>query len=282
MLSTKTLLEIIHSIERWSNAEIDRFAISFQIDIPADINGQPVSRARKANIILEKIKLNDAEGPFTDDIQIDSVTYILEKHIRENPALEQNEWGAQLPERTIAERFSEANTRLFNSIKRDGYTINIDRIVPLIPEELIATDTENELFRLLDHFNFNTSRGHLEQAIDNHANGNWAGANAQFRTYMESLFQEVTNYLLPQRAYTNIGDAINWLSNPTILNPVLLQTHLNEVPTTNLNYPFINGLFKRLHPTGSHPGLSDEEDCTFRYHSLIVFTRYLLSRLENR
>ena len=99
---------------------------------------------------------------------------------------------------------------------------------------------------------------------------------------MESLFQEVTNYLLPQKAYTNIGDAINWLSNPTILDPVLLQTHLNEVPSPNLNYPFINALYKRLHPTGSHPGLSDEEDCTFRYHTLIVFTRYLLSRLENR
>ena len=120
MISTKTLLEIIHSIESWSNAEIDRFAITFQIEILNTINGQVVSRAKKANIILERLKLNDTDGPFTNDMQIDSITYILEKYIRENPAPEQNEWGAQLQERTIAERFSEANTRLFNSIKRDG------------------------------------------------------------------------------------------------------------------------------------------------------------------
>ena len=178
--------------------------------------------------------------------------------------------------------FIENYPRLYNSVKRDGYTFNEQGVVPLLPSELIESNTENELFRLLNQFNFNTAKGHLEQAIENHNNGNWAGANGQFRTFMESLLIEISNYLIPERNCSNIGDAINWLSNPAILNPVLLNQHLNEVPVQGLNYPFVNGLWKRLHPTGSHPGLSDEEDSTFRYHTLIVFTRYLMSRLENR
>ncbi|WP_202800236.1 hypothetical protein [Pontibacter sp. BAB1700] len=147
---------------------------------------------------------------------------------------------------------------------------------------MISANIENELVRMLTKFNFNTAKGHLEQAIENHSIGNWAGANGQFRTYMESLLIEISNKLIPSRTCTNIGDAINWLSNPAILSPVLLHKNLNEVPETGLNFPYVNGLWKRLHPTGSHPGLSDEEDSTFRYHTLIVFTRYLLSRIESR
>src|ERR1700743_1068769 len=38
---------------------------------------------------------------------------------------------------------------------------------------------------------------------------------------------------------------------------------------------FINGLFKRLHPAGSHPGLSNQADSTFRRH-VVLLTAALL------
>ncbi|CAL2093936.1 conserved protein of unknown function [Tenacibaculum sp. 190524A02b] len=287
MLNKRTLLEITHNIENWTTAELDRFALTFNIAIPDQINESPLSKAKKANIIFSVLDANNINGPFTDNIQIDSVQYILEKYIRENPIPEQNPpnlWGEVLEEtpQDLNKLFIEHNSRLVNSIKRDGFTIRNEQIVTLLPEELIESNTENELIRLLNHFGFNTAKGHLEQAIENHTIGNWAGANGQFRTYLESLMIEICNNLIPARNCTNIGDAITWLSNSAILNPVLLHEHLNEVPKNGLNAPYINGLWKRLHPTGSHPGLSDEEDCTFRYHTLIVFTRYLLSRMENR
>lgn len=287
MLNKSTLLEIIHLIENWTTAELDRFALTFNIDIPEKINGLALSKAKKANIILSVLDANESKGPFTNDIQIDSVQYILEKYIRENPLPAQNvenNWldDIEQPVQGLNDFFFANNTRLVNSIKRDGFTIRNQKVVPLLPEELTESKIENELIRLLNDFDFNTAKGHLEQAIENHSNGNWAGANGQFRTYLESLMIDISNALITDRACTNIGEAITWLSNPNILNPVLLHKDLNEVPKDGLKTPYINGLWKRLHPTGSHPGLSDEEDCTFRYHSLIVFTRYLLSRMEKR
>ena len=38
----------------------------------------------------------------------------------------------------------------------------------------------------------------------------------------------------------------------------------------------------RSHPSGSHPGLSDEDDCTFRLHLVLLVSRLLLQRLRGR
>ena len=171
-----------------------------------------------------------------------------------------------------------------NSLKRDGFTLKNKEIAPLLPDELVNANVENELFRLLDKYQFTTSKGHLEQAIENHSNGNWAGANSQFRTFLESLLMEISNKLIPSKNCTSYGEALQWLATESMITPVFLSPALNEVPipgATN-DKTYISGLMKRLHPQGSHPGLSDEEDSTFRYHTLIVFARYVLKRLEDR
>lgn len=43
---------------------------------------------------------------------------------------------------------------------------------------------------------------------------------------------------------------------------------------------YIEGLFKMLHTDGSHPGLSDEDHCTFRLHVVLVAARTFLRRLQ--
>jgi len=274
MLSKRTLLEIITIVENWTVAEVDRILLTFEIEMPRNSTGENISKAKKANVVLDFLSGNENKGPFTDNAQLDSVQYILEKFERENPR----------PTNTFNDPFEKhfmnSHHRLYNSLKRDGYTINNLTLVSLLPEELIEANVENELFRLLKKYSFNTAMGHLEQAIDNHLNGKWAGANGQFRTFTESLLISITNRLIPSRTCSSFGDALVWLSNPKMLNPVLLSEQLNEVPSSSCDKPFINGLWKRLHPTGSHPGLSDEEDSTFRYHTLIVFARYLLKRIE--
>jgi hypothetical protein len=62
------------------------------------------------------------------------------------------------------------------------------------------------------------------------------------------------------------------------LSPPFLSRDLNEWSDDGKN--FINGVFKRLHPQGSHPGLSDEEDYTFRLHLVLLIPRLLLRRLN--
>jgi hypothetical protein len=43
---------------------------------------------------------------------------------------------------------------------------------------------------------------------------------------------------------------------------------------------FINGLVRRLHPHGSHPGLSGQDDSTFRLHTILLVARLLLARFD--
>ena len=44
----------------------------------------------------------------------------------------------------------------------------------------------------------------------------------------------------------------------------------------------MEGVFKLLHPEGSHPGLSNEEDCTFRLHMVLIIARHFLQRAKSR
>lgn len=59
-----------------------------------------------------------------------------------------------------------------------------------------------------------------------------------------------------------------------------LSTDLNEWDGKGLG--FVNGLMKRLHPQGSHPGLSDADDSTFRLHIVLITARLLLARFDAR
>lgn len=281
-------MELVSLIENWTGTEIDRLHIAFDIKQSKSFEDRNPSKAQKANLILAKLKEISLSGPFTESFQIDVLQYLVDKYFRSYQPTQQStsfSWDSEFVEPepiNEEERFASAYPQLFNSLKRDGYTIRNMTVTKLLPNEIEEAKTENELMRLVDKFNFNVSKGHLEQAIDNHSHGNWAGANAQFRTFTESLLIEISNKLVPSRNCTSAGDALQWLSTQSVLSPVFLSEHLNEVRHAGCNYPFVNGLWKRLHPHGSHPGLSDEEDSTFRYHITIVFARYLLDRLETR
>jgi len=96
---------------------------------------------------------------------------------------------------------------------------------------------------------------------------------------MESLFDSIADKL--------VGGKIT-LPPPghqrrellTKLTPPFFIPNLNEWETGKCG--FLQGLLKRLHPKGSHPGLSDEEDSTFRLHLMILTASYYLKRLDSR
>ncbi|WP_071145744.1 hypothetical protein [Bacteroides ihuae] len=273
MLSKKSVLLISSLVREWNSTEIS--SLLTYVDISVD---NTLSRAAKSNILYSAILQNESK-------QRDAIDFLITR-VAEGGTPDYSDPLSLglLVELSIDDKFCKKYPSLANSIKRDGYTIRDGVLTSLLPSELIEMDTENELFRLLDHYEFSTTKGHLEQAIQNHSTGNWAGANSQFRPFMESLLMEISRKLLPEMTCNNYGEAVILLSAPNLLNPVFLSPDLNEVPSPGSkgDKTFVSGLWKRLHPQGSHPGLSDEEDSTFRYHTLIVFARYLLKRLEDR
>lgn len=102
----------------------------------------------------------------------------------------------------------------------------------------------------------------------------WAAANAQFRTFLEGLFDDIARHC-------EGADEVAALSSENrrqrLAKISFLAADRNESTPDGKNY--INGLFKMLHTDGSHPGLSDEDHSTFRLHVALVTARTFLQRL---
>ena len=276
MFSIKTCSEIVFIIENWDAAIVDRCMISLEIESPKSIKGSYISKAKKANAILDAIKKDFVR-------QKEVLKYIIDKVNREESANSTGDPFTFEEPKDADTIFAEKYPELVNSLKRDGFRILNSEIVSLLPEALEHAKVESELILLLEKHNLTVSKGHLEQAIKNHAEGNWAAANAQFRSFFESLLVGIADILDSSKKHSGYADAYTCLSS-TSLNPEFFSSDLNEIAKTGAknDKTYVVGLWNRLHPEGSHPGLSDEEDCTFRYHTVLIFARYVLNRLDDR
>ena len=145
----------------------------------------------------------------------------------------------------------------------------------VLPESVVIAEEEDQLSILLDRYDFTITKGHLDQAISAHTRGEWAGANAQLRSFVESLFDSFVTVLvkdtsnLPPTSYAR-------RELLTKLDPPFILPELNEWAPNGTG--FLQGFWKRLHPQGAHPGLSDEEDCTFRLQLVILVAGHYLRR----
>lgn len=180
----------------------------------------------------------------------------------------------------INERTAHTAERFVRALERAGYVIEGEgQLRQALPEVLDLPAADDEVHAILRQRNLGTPLGHLDQAIDNHARGQWAASNSQCRTFLESLFDEI--------AYTLVRDAPRGPNEGEArrealarLDPPFLSENLNEWGNQGKN--LVNGVLKRLHPQGAHPGLSDEEDSTFRLHLVLLVGRLFLRRLAIR
>ncbi|MET4449043.1 hypothetical protein ABIB75_007355 [Bradyrhizobium sp. GM2.2] len=177
------------------------------------------------------------------------------------------------------EPVNDLETDLARGLARDGYVVAFDErerpaLRAALPEELGLSVVDNEVHELLKQFGFTEPLGHLSQGIEAHARGDWAAANAQFRTFLEGLFDAIAFHEGADRsAQPTSENRRAWLANIGYLS----ETR-NEWTQDGKNY--INGLFKMLHTDGSHPGLSDEDHSTFRLQIVLVTARTFLRRLR--
>lgn len=170
--------------------------------------------------------------------------------------------------------------RFIRGLALNGYVVSWsdDEREPVLrmslPNVIDLPAGDDEVHRLLKQFSFTTPLGHLDQAIDAHTRGDWAAANSQIRSFMESLLNEVAQNLRPAEA-TGLSSENK---RALLANINFLSKDRNEWTQDGKNY--LNGLFKMLHTDGSHPGLSNEDHSTFRLHVGLVTGRMLLRRLD--
>ncbi|HEU4884137.1 MAG TPA: hypothetical protein VFT45_17925 [Longimicrobium sp.] len=172
---------------------------------------------------------------------------------------------------------------LLRGLARDGYVVSWGEsydpptLRAALPGEIDLPATDDEVHQLLNHFRFHVPLGHLGQAIEAHTRGDWAAANAQLRTFLESLFDDLARVYRPAEA-AQLATSEN--RRALLADEGFVSVNRNEL--TRDGKGFVNGLFKMLHTDGSHPGLSDEDHSTFRLHLVLVTARTFLRRLYNQ
>jgi hypothetical protein len=162
------------------------------------------------------------------------------------------------------------------ALELDGYVITEGALRRTLPANVGLPTAESETTRLLQKHGFKTAKGHLDQALDAHGRGDWAAANSQIRTYFDALLDNIAEKL--DASAGSLGSGQPRRAKLGALG--FLTGHLNEWDDDGRG--FINGLVRRLHPQGAHPGLSDEEDRTFRLHVVLLTGRLLLTRFDGQ
>ena len=167
---------------------------------------------------------------------------------------------------------------IFGSPRRTLGPPELQRMLPDAVPDLSSRMAENELQTLLRKHGFQVSSGHLQQAINNFSLGNWAAANAQLRTFVEDLLSQIADRL----GCEPNGDSATKRKFLGECNPPFLLADYNEWHTNVQKPQYVQGLWSRLHPAGSHPGLSEEDDATFRMQIVLISARLFMRRFDQR
>ena len=260
-----TIIAAVEALESHVQAKFDQMILRLGLeeDIP---QGAGVSVGKKCAMLGREVLRRPAQVVQT----VDGNVTLAEAVVRE--AVKVLFEGAHLPH----------HEHLLRGLARDGYVVvwpehrgGVPTLRAALPGEVDLPAADDEVHGLLTGFGFVTPLGHLDQAIEAHTRGDWAAANGQARTFMESLFDDISRHVRPEEA----------ARRPTAENRRALLAELGflsdprkEWTSDGKNY--LNGLFKMLHTEGAHPGLSDEDHSTFRLHVVLVTARVFLRRLR--
>ncbi|MGO8253440.1 hypothetical protein ACC792_20985 [Rhizobium ruizarguesonis] len=178
-------------------------------------------------------------------------------------------------------QFSMEIMRLTGSVLRGNQHAKVSatlvRMLPVDAPELDMREAENEVVQLLRKHQLTTAEGHLSRAMSAFQRGEWSGANGELRNFLESYFNEIA--VLAGCDPTLESRQKRDFLGGNVIPPFLLADY-NEWSPDGKKSPFVQALMSRMHPHGGHPGLSEEEDATFRLQINLVTARLFLRRLE--
>jgi hypothetical protein len=261
--SRKTVLAAIDFLP-FNQGQFTRFLQDLGPELANEVRGEDVSVGKRSSDLIRMCDWEPnrvlADGELLSEVIVERAV----SHVP--PPSPQHSWSDPVEESPVLKAFRLA-------LERDGYTVVDRKLRQVLPVEMGIADAENEISRMLAAPAFQTSRGHLSQALDAHGRGDWAAANSQTRAFYEALLDDFAVAIDP----TTVNGSSEG-RRQRLATEGFLRIDLNEWGSEGKN--FINGLMKRLHPHGAHPGLSDEKDSTFRLHVVLLTARYLLERWE--
>ena len=261
--SRATIIELVRAFDFRTHAGLQQIALQFGLE---EVLGGGGIEPKETNLMEYLIQNPESKGPGGSSLVLELTEFLFQQRC-----------GPQsLHPRTPAEAFP----KLINGLEQNGYAVDGLKLRSILPETVPVAQQEDELTHLLKKYAFTTALGHLEQAIAAHTRGEWAAANSQLRSFVEELFDRIAHELSGGSTAALITSHARreWLANHS---PAFLETSLNEWEVGGKG-GFVQGFWRRLQPAGSHPGLSDEADSTFRLHLVIIVAGHYLRRLDER
>lgn len=253
MFSNRTIQAIVNAVSFQTHSDFENFIIHFELS--KDIDG--VSIQKKENALVNFLINNpEIKGPDSSSLSVEIIEYIIKKNSL-----------------SYSRNVDSLMDKLENALKRDGYQLTETSVRKTLPEGIPVDKTENRLIEILKKYGFSTAEGHYTQAIASHGRGDWAASNAQLRTFTEDFFDQIHKKL-----QTGNG-AKSHQRRQELANSGFFRADFNEF--TGNGTGFVEGFWKRLHPEGSHPGLSEEPDATFRLHLVLVVIHYYAERFDS-
>ncbi|PZQ94678.1 MAG: hypothetical protein DI533_21745 [Cereibacter sphaeroides] len=259
-------MNVIEEQRSFYQADLTRFVIELGTVVRRAIRDESAGTAKRLNDLREFI--DDNPGYETGEMSIEEA--VIQKALSFMPRK-----GSAAPWVPEAQP-SASQVRLVHLLNQDGFAVTDRVLTPSLPSDIDLPGVQSELFRLLDKHHFLTPKSHLEQALENHARGNWSSSNGQLRNFIEGLLDEIAVRISPSAADIRPGN--DRRAHLAVGDEPFLSSALGEWSGDGKN--FVNGLMKRLHPAGAHPGLSDEEDSSFRLHVVLLTGNLFLKRYD--
>jgi hypothetical protein len=272
--SRRTVLAAIDFIVSCNtHASLTRYLQGLGQEVEAAVRVEPASKATRLTDLIRFVDRAPAwfkvEGKSVSQTLVEDAVSLLP------PPFERPTWFT--PEEVEEQIKREAQTpqgAFRRALQLDGFLVTDGALRRELPIDVGLPGVQSEIDRLLAKHGFSTPKGHLDQALDGHARGNWAAANSQIRAFFDALLDQIAEKL--DASVTGLPSGQARRGKLAALG--FLSRDLNEWADNGTG--FINGLVKRLHPQGAHPGLSDKEDSTFRLHVILLTARLLLTRFD--
>ena len=263
------------------NSHSDMEVLEVQWGITGQCNGSSkAARVASANIaIQEQIEVMTEDGLASLSRALVEAAIGAPEHKRAGQSWKKLLAGLRFDGFEFVETESEIESDFLWQSERTEMSLKLVRMLPSDVPELDFREAKDEISLLMDQHGFIVAKGHLRQAISAFSRGEWSSANGELRNFFESYLNEVADRL----GYAGNADSKakrDFLGSG--LEPPFLIADYNEWHAKNQKPQYIQGLMSRMHPHGGHPGLSEEEDATFRLQITLITARLLLRRFDQK
>ncbi len=274
MFSKQVIVDIVSMFPGY-HTNLDTYLLKFDLDNKINFDASDSIDKKKLKITKFLIANQEVKDNFKNNIVLNVVEDRIINHL-----LDDYRWDSDMTSPEF-----KSFPKLYKYLRFDGYDIDFEckKLVRMLPDDIGAAQKEDNIISVLIKFGFNTTKGHFEQAKASYLGGSYAALNSQLRTFTESLFMEMAQYV------KNLESENQDISNISIVNATtamqvlakcakpILDRSLNEWDGQNTGY--IQGFWKRLHPEGCHPGLPTIDEAVFRFQLVLLNTSNLINRL---